>query len=131
MCGFFLRYNHLKLVARLPAIKGERQRIQPEVCLGTFTSSVAAQKNGTLELFDAAILRLVQEHIPTMLAWISFEDSPCSHEEDEAWLISKMKRSTLYHVIVATAMCMILGKKEKRHTLEALFCAAAEGDAGG
>jgi hypothetical protein len=123
LCGFLLRFNHLKLVARLPATKNgeEMEREQEEVTLGTYTSSVAQMKNGTMEFADAAILRLLDEHAPSMLA-----RSPLEEEETEAARSLRLKRSTLYQVFIATAMCMIKAEKEKRRTLMDLVIGAAE-----
>jgi hypothetical protein len=36
----------------------------------------------------------------------------------------------MYQLIMATAMCMIIGEKEKRHTLMDLILQAAEGGGG-
>jgi hypothetical protein len=55
-CGMLLRFNHLKLVAKLPNTENDEGKDHPEVCLGRFTSSLAKQKHGSLELFDTAIL---------------------------------------------------------------------------
>jgi hypothetical protein len=52
-------------------------------------------------------------------------------EETQDAKIVKVKKSTLYQVIVATAMCMIKSEKEKRHTLLDLITSAGEGGAGG
>jgi hypothetical protein len=126
-CGLMLRFNHLKLVAKIPVLE-EKEETRVEVCLGTYTSSIAARKNGTLEFFDTVILRLVDEFAPSILARPEEE-----REEEDAVRISRMKRSTLYQVFVATAMCMIKSEKEKRHTLLDLIIAGITegGGAGG
>ncbi|KAF2036622.1 hypothetical protein EK21DRAFT_105934 [Setomelanomma holmii] len=126
-CGSLLRFNHLKLVAQLPLCDSEKEKGQnQETCLG--------DKSGVLDLFDTAILRLVEEHAPSMLEQDPFGDQAdedqTSIEEDQRTKISKMKRSRLYQVIVATATCMIITEKEKRHTLRDLILAAAEGGGG-
>lgn len=166
-CGLLLRYAHLKLVAKLPVTSDENKKRQPEVCLGKYTSSIAGRKNGTLEFFDTAIVRLVEEHAPSLLAKCPWQEVPGSEgggeveeggllpddispgedtlqgdsdtedlhvaepQMDEAenlsWKIANVKKSTLYHVIVATAMCMIMGEKEKRHTLIDLIIDSGEG----
>ncbi|KAL1801429.1 hypothetical protein ACET3X_001771 [Alternaria dauci] len=127
-CGLMLRFNHLKLVAKLPV--KEKEEGQVETCLGTYTSSVAARKNGTLELFDSVILRLIDEHAPSLLARPGDENE---EEEEDAARVLRVKRSTLYQVFVATAMCMIKSEKEKRHTLLDLLVAGITegGGAGG
>jgi hypothetical protein len=128
-CGFMLRFNHLKLVAKLP-VTDKKEEMQVEVCLGTYTSSVAARKSGILEFFDAVILRLIDEFAPSMLAR---PEEECEEKEQDVVRISRMKRSTLYQVFVATAMCMIKSEKEKRHTLLDLIIAGITegGGAGG
>jgi hypothetical protein len=133
-CGLLLRFNHLKLVAKLPADKEKQEGIdRPEVCLGTYTSSVASMKNGRLEFADEAILRLIDEHAPSMLAQDPLGGRSDAQEEAEASRMSRMKKSTMYQVFVATAMCMIISEKEKRHTLLSLLVEAATegGGAGG
>lgn len=140
-CGWFLRFNHLKLVARVPCVgdggedeksKGEDEWV--EICLGKFTSSVAKEKSGTLDLFDPALLRLVEENMPSVLE----QFAPGDHEKGRTGLqlskeekLLRLKRSTLYQVIVATATCMIASEKEKRHTIIDLLLAAAEQGGGG
>ena len=139
-CGLWLRFNHLKLVAKLPlttvkekAPKADKEGDRLEVCLGKFTSSVASKKNGTLELFDTAILRLVEEYASSLLARDPFEDEigeVVEDGEEEICKIALLKKSTLYQVIVATATCMIISEKEKRHTLLDLIAQAGEGGGG-
>jgi hypothetical protein len=132
-CGMFLRYNHLKLVVTLPVVEGGEEKFRPETCLGKFISSVAKAKSGTLELYDSAILRLVEEHAPSILTRGVVEGQIDGRrgvaKADEGLKISKLKRSTLYQLIVATAMCMITSEKQKRHTL--IDCILAAGDGGG
>lgn len=126
-CGVLLRFNHLKLVARLPVAE-ENKEEQGEVCLGVYTSSVASRKSGTLELFDTAILRLIDEYAPEVLAR---SEEGAEEEEEESAGILRIKRSRLYQMFVATGMCMIKSEKEKRHTLLDLLVNVAEGGAGG
>ncbi|KAI4620911.1 hypothetical protein J4E83_005274 [Alternaria metachromatica] len=126
-CGVLLRFNHLKLVARLPVTEEKKEKPQ-EVCLGVYTSSVASRKSGTMEFFDAVILRLVDEYAPDMPPR---SENGTEEEETESARLLRMKRSRLYQVFVATAMCMIKSEKEKRHTLLDLLVNVAEGGAGG
>jgi hypothetical protein len=138
MCGSFMRFNHLKLVARLPmahANEKGKEDDKVEICLAKFTSSVAKMKSGVLDVFDAAILRLVEEHVPGILDL----NSPGNDERGIEVLVEdhagekmlRLKKSSLYQVIVATAMCMISSEKEKRHKLLELLLQAAEGGGGG
>ncbi|KAH7396704.1 hypothetical protein DE146DRAFT_47084 [Phaeosphaeria sp. MPI-PUGE-AT-0046c] len=141
-CGWFLRFSHLKLVARVPCIgSGDDEKKKEgggdewvEVCVGKFTSSVAKEKSGTLELFDSALLRLVEDNMPSVLEQACAKD--CEQGIEVLQLSNKdkmlgLKRSTLYQVIVATATCMIASEKEKRHTIIDLIIAAAEQGGGG
>jgi hypothetical protein len=125
--GFLLRFNHLKLIARLPpGTKNEKEKEHTEVVLGTYRSSVAKMKNGTLEFVDAAILRLIDEHVPLEIRRSLLKETANMQEDNEAARILRMKTSTMYQVFVATAMCMIKAEKEKRHTLVDLILNAAE-----
>jgi hypothetical protein len=127
-CGLLLRFNHLKLVARLPFMDGKEHE-QDELCLGKYTCSIASQKNGTLEFFDVAILHLIDEHAPSMLQLSS--EKKQLEEDAETERALRVRKSTLYQVFVATAMCMIRSEKEKRHKLLELLAAIAEGGGSG
>jgi hypothetical protein len=133
-CGGLLRFNHLKLVAQIPADGDEKEQHRPGVCLGKYTCSVACRKNGVLDIFDTAILRLVEEYAPSMLAKDPFDDQAeggrASIEEDQNSKLLRVKRTTLYQVIIATATCMIITEKEKRHTLLDFILQAGEGGGG-
>jgi hypothetical protein len=133
-CGWFLRFNHLKLVARVPVSGDEKKSKQLGACLGKFTSSVAKQKSGVLELYDDMLLRLVEEHVPSMLEreYVEMwkEESPAVLNGSSEEKTSKLKKSTLYQVIMATAMCMTMSEKEKRHTLIDVILGIAEGGGG-
>ncbi|KAF2812575.1 uncharacterized protein BDZ99DRAFT_569232 [Mytilinidion resinicola] len=156
-CGDWVRWNHLKLVARVPGgdpvtIAGSKSRRRKrgkggdgdggvfgkEVCLGTYTCSLSTLKSGQLCLFDAAIWRFVVEHSPASLP--GFRDPRIGEvetgegeigDEELEERVRALKKTRLYAVIVATAMCMVLGEKEKRETLRAILEAAAEGAGGG
>ncbi|CAO2655767.1 Nn.00g045700.m01.CDS01 [Neocucurbitaria sp. VM-36] len=129
MCGLFLHFNHLKLVARLPSKAIGEDETQPEICLGKFTSSIADKKSGSLDFFDVAILRFVERYTPKLLARRP-HDQLHAQIEDEPSKISRLKKSALYQVFVATGMCMIISEKEKRHTLLGILAAFAEGAGG-
>jgi hypothetical protein len=99
--------------------------------LGKYTSSVAAKKSGKLDLYDGAILKLIEEYAPHLLARDPLDTQAKSEAEDEASKIVRMKRTSLYYVIVATGMCMINGEKEKREAVIEAITLAGEGGAGG
>ncbi|KAF2739769.1 hypothetical protein EJ04DRAFT_519409 [Polyplosphaeria fusca] len=128
-CGWFVHFNHLKLVACLP----QESKTGPtvEVCLGKYQSSVAVQKSGKLVIFDAAIARFMAENIPSAFSH-SHSDEKGGHD-DEVAKVTAVKRTLLHQVIVATAMCMVIGEQQKRETLRhAIALAGGEGaNAGG
>lgn len=134
-CGRMLRYCHLKLVAVVPFQIDEKEAGEVrEVCLGTFRSSIAAEKSGTLEIFDQAVLRFVEEAIPGLI-----EGNGCGGDRDEERRedgrrkIECLKKGVLYQLIVATALCVASAEKEKRHALIDLIIGIAEngGNGGG
>ena len=135
-CGWMLRFCHLKLVARVPlgdVEKTGQMDEMSEVCLGKYTSSIAAEKSGTLEVFDEAVLGFVEEYIPSLLGEkdsTEGEESVAGEEEDR---IKTLKNGMFYQLIVATVICMANAEKEKRHTLIDLVVGILEnaGNGGG
>jgi hypothetical protein len=146
-CGIFIRYNHLKLVARVPIDEGDEEppwlirteskvirgprRVTTdktrnslrEITLAKYTSSVATKKAGTLELYDEAIYRFVQE-------FIIQRGNECAGTE-LGQDIRSVKHMRLYDLFVATAMCMIIAEWQKRETIRKIIAAlAAEGGGG-
>lgn len=107
-----------------------------EVCLARYTSSVAAEKCGTLEVFDGAVLRVVGEWMPGLL---DEGGEACGRgigeveRGDESGDVARLKESVLYQLIVATVLCVASAEKEKRHTLIDLIVGIAEngGNGGG
>jgi hypothetical protein len=139
-CGWGVRYNHLKLVAMVPAtLKMDEENGEglTEICLAKYTSSVAAKKSGTLELLDAPIWRLISEHAPSFMAQVDFEMTDGEREVDEHRFeeyerrrIAAMKKTYLYQVIVATGMCMVQGEKGKRELVRAIILELVSGGTG-
>ncbi|KAF2178360.1 hypothetical protein K469DRAFT_676094 [Zopfia rhizophila CBS 207.26] len=135
-CGFCLRYNHLKLVARLPMYHEIKQEsaTQPEVCLGKYTCSIAARKSGKIELYEGAIWHLMAEYMPAALSDLNLDAQGEKEENGEGTQLAQVqsvKRTRLYHVIVSTAMCMMIGEKQKRETIRQILEAAVSEGAGG
>lgn len=140
-----LRFCHLKLVAKVPLSDKRKMPLsgaekagevggRREVCLGKYTSSIAAEKSGTLEIFDGAVVRFVQDYVPTLLEEDSVDGEKAdAGDEDEEDKIKKLKRGILYQLVVATVLCMANAEKEKRHTLIDLVIGIAEnaGNGGG
>ena len=138
-CGLFLKWNHLKLVAVIrSSFKNEYTTREPDklkICLGKYASSAAVKKSGTLELYDASIWRLVCEHMPPVLQQIQsisiLGDTKHYYDEDnETRRMMALKRTHLYQVIVATAMCMIQGEREKREVVKAILLELITGGGG-
>lgn len=102
--------SHLKLIARLPGIESE------DILVGKYTPSFAYRKFGELWVFDSAVSKLLSEdHFST-----------CT-EEAAASEFRDIRQTRLYELIMATAMCMIIGESQKRMIIMLLFTIAAEG----
>lgn len=130
-CGFFCHFNHLKLVAQLPTSK-EDTGPPPEVCLAKYTSSIAQSKFGTLEIFDGAVWCLAFEHIPLLLAQGHVLDHEGTASENAVAEVASIKQTSLYQVIVATAMCMLYSESQKREAIRKVIeSAVTEGGGGG
>lgn len=130
-CGFFCHFNHLKLVAQLPTSK-EDTGPAPEVCLAKYTSSIAQSKFGTLEIFDGAVWRLAFEHIPLLLAQGHVLHHEGTASENAVAEVASIKQTSLYQVIVATAMCMLYSESQKREAVRKVIeSAVTEGGGGG
>lgn len=131
-CGWMLRFCHLKLVAKVPVeTQGGKDGVR-EICLGKYTSSIAAEKSGTLEVFDHALLRFVEQYVPSLLPK-KIADGDKEYFQGELEEVTMLKGSTLYQLIVATVICMANAEKEKRHTLIDLVIGILEnaGNGGG
>ncbi|KAF2678305.1 hypothetical protein K458DRAFT_348793 [Lentithecium fluviatile CBS 122367] len=120
--GRFLRYNHLKLVAQIPAIDEADQTFKPQVCLGTYTCSLSQKKCGRLELYDSVILQLAEVYIQVI-------GTPGLREEERIKVL-RLKKTWFYRVLVATALCMINAEKEKRQMVGEWLENAGEGAGG-
>lgn len=133
-CGWMLRFCHLKLVAKVPVDSTEEKEGTKEICLGKYTSSIAAEKSGTLEVFDEAVLRFVEGWMPGLLGEKEYGREKGGDDiEDKDRKIARLKKGILYQLIVATVLCMANAEKEKRHTLIDLIIGIAEngGNGGG
>jgi len=116
------RYNHLKLVARMPLVSQSPHLSSVgsfrEVCLAKYTSSMKTNKSGALEVFDDAVERLWQEHFKRKTEG-KFDYGP-----------STAKQSRFWDVIIATAMCMIIGEWQKRETVREIIATSTSAAAG-
>lgn len=148
-CGACLHFNHLKLVAHLPPVssnddgyaiqeKNDKhiepvrptygskiwQRSSPtvrEICFAKYTSSLGKKKAGTLVIYDEALYHLLKECV------VPFDSNESTELGSE---IVSVKHTRLYDIIVATAMCMVIGEWQKREWLRKIIELAA-GEAGG
>jgi len=118
--GMFVRYNHLKLIAKIPIKEEPDPTLLQEVCLGKYASSVSGKKCGRLELYDSVILRLSKDCLRHI-------DAPQHNERIE---VLSLKETWLYRIIVATAVCMIDAEKEKRRAVGEWLQDAGEGGGG-
>ena len=139
-CGWFMRFHHLKLCVRVPIVatsddSGPVKRavsrgsiLSPfrgksagfrEVCLAKYTSSICAKKAGVLEIYDDVIHRLSLDGVIGM-------DSEKRRELETAGIIG-VKNLRLYDIIVASAMCMMIGEWQKRMVIIAILAAGGEG----
>lgn len=114
--------HHLKLIAELPDTqylegKDRGDDLHQEVVLARYSSSLSGGKYGTLTIFD--------EEVRRVFASQRMKGSRQGFGDKDAGVMDE------YDVIVATAMCMVLGEWQKRKTvleiLLALLGAGAEG----
>lgn len=118
-------FNHLKLVAKLPGQE------TGEVFLGLYVSSMASQKFGELSIFDSAISNVLEQSGNPSLEmprYVPDHELQSHTEQDE------IRTTRLYDLIMATAMCMIIGEAEKRLVIKlilSLIADAADNSGGG
>ena len=81
--------------------------------------SMVAKKSGMLELFDAAIWRFVVEYLPSYRPeLLTAKDEKAGFDGELQQQLDVLKTTRLYHVVVGTAIRMIIGEKQKRETLK-------------
>jgi hypothetical protein len=144
-CGWFMRFHHVKLCVRLPisAIADESDgpvkrtlssgsMLSPfrsrsngfrEVCLARYTSSIITNKAGVLQVYDDVVYRLLMEGVIVM--------DTAKKRDLEASGVVGVKALRLYEIIIASALCMIIGEWQKRQVLIAILAAGGEGGSGG
>jgi len=142
-CGWFMRFHHLKLCMRVPInataeaddpVKRTASRgpiLSPissrragfrEICLAKYTSSIIAKKAGVLEIYDDVLQRSYLDGIIPL-------DADQRKELETAGALG-VKKLRLYEVIIASAMCMIIGEWQKRMVIVAILAAGGEGGGG-
>ena len=141
-CGWFMRFHHLKLCVRVPILASSDDASGPvkrtvsrgfsfrskgaafrEVCLAKYTSSICAKKAGVLDIYDDVIHRLFIDGVIPL-------DAQRRQDLESNGMIA-VKNLRLYEVIIASAMCMVIGEWQKRATIIAILAAGGEGGGGG
>lgn len=107
---WFMPFSHLKLIARRPGVESE------DIFVGKYTPSFAYRKFGELWVFDSVVSKLLGEDYSS--TWTA--QAAGSEFRD-------IRQTRFYELIMATAMCMIIGESRKRMILMFLFTIAAEG----
>lgn len=132
----WLRYNHLKLVARIPladhpkdvAICDSGFR---EIVLAKYTSSSKYIKAGALEMYDDVINHVWREYV---LPQERQEGKGTKEKEEGSFKYGRspatVKETRFWDTLVATGMCMVVGEWQKRETVRQIIAALASGAAG-
>jgi hypothetical protein len=114
--GVFLRHNHLKLIVQIPKCHytqqsdgEERNYSESGLCLAKYTSSINPEMAGTLEIFESAA-SVLQDYIP-------FDDNV----EPVGLKTGSFKRLSICEILLATAVCMIIGEYQKRMWVKGVF----------
>jgi hypothetical protein len=110
----WLPWHHLKLTARVPSASGHSQ---DEAVLAQYFSSIEKKKYGVLVVYKAELSRL-------------FGHTPNADVGDNCEYDSPLSKA--HEAIVATAVCMVVGEKQKRNVVYAIFKAIRKaGEDGG
>lgn len=118
--GPFVRFNHLKLVVALPPGPDPDPAARTELCLARYTSALACGKAGVLELHEAPILRLLRKlgEAGGGTALGARDDDDGHAAPAPAVGAAAVRCAGLYDMIVATAVCMVVGEWQKRGWLK-------------
>lgn len=100
-----LPLHHLKLVAEIPG----KQRL----FLAQFTSDFSSKKFGKLWVFDSAVSKLLE----TVDRFQGTDDSEFELGVKSRTFFTDIRETRVYELIMATAMCMVVGEWQKRLTL--------------
>jgi hypothetical protein len=141
-CGWLMRFHHFKLCVRVPisvsipptnsgggpikrtlSLSTFPSKAFREICLAKYTSSIFNKKAGVLQIYDDVLHRLITEGVIPL----------CEEQKKELDTegVVGVKRLRLYDIIVATAMCMIIGEQQKRQLIIALITLGGEGGSPG
>lgn len=97
--------HHLKLIGELPG--------KERLFLAQFTSDFSSKKFGKLWIFDSAVSRLLRlVALSRKTDDFEFEFNIMSQSQS-----TEVRETRLYELVMATAMCMVIGEWQKRLTL--------------
>jgi tRNA(Leu) C34 or U34 (ribose-2'-O)-methylase TrmL len=145
-CGMWFRYNHLKLVIKVPLSSADPELLRRsktnlsrrrsnaeseygEICLAKYTSLVGKRRGGRFEIYDDAV-----QHIHDQ--YLVFGDSTKGIEKDQEKDLEKkpvdIRQSRLYSVLAATGVTMVMIEWQKRETIRKIIeILAGAGEGGG
>lgn len=109
--------NHLKLIAQIPG----KQRI----FIGYYASSVCSKKFGRLFICNSAIARALEESGSSLATGAVASEKGCEFAPEP-----DIRRSRIYDLVMASAMCMIIGEWQKRITVFFVLALIAESGKG-
>ncbi|KAH8654558.1 hypothetical protein BGZ60DRAFT_386155 [Tricladium varicosporioides] len=128
----FHRYQHLKLVVVLPREEkgGVKLSEGNEVLLAIYTSAVSKRKAGRLEVFWDVVEEFLNDHMGDLCR----SDNSATISQAQATDVKAEKstpeqklnpeeetRERLKDIVMATALCMVIGEFGKRQALLSLF----------
>ncbi|KAJ5040799.1 hypothetical protein NUH16_011091 [Penicillium rubens] len=104
-------FSHLKLIAKIPGVSTE------ELFIAQYSSSLGDEKYGELWVFDSALTKVL-EMTGHPLKWMKRTEEGGRFSLDLRWDI---RQTQLYDMVIASAMCMIIGERHKRALIWLIF----------
>lgn len=148
--GTWLAFNHLKLVVAVP---GGTAGTKTEICLARFTSVASKRKSGRLVIFDTAVENFLAEHIfkqevivppssvrmgdstpaPPSLSSTVIDDTAHISRDDAVARDAEVEkmRTRFRDLVMATAICMIIGEFQMRLVIREILKGIVLGAASG
>ncbi|KAH6668207.1 hypothetical protein B0J14DRAFT_600061 [Halenospora varia] len=129
----FQRYQHLKLVVILPGkVEDDAKRSEgDEVLLAMYTSAVSKRKAGRLEVFWDVVEEFLNDHMGDLCRSETSATNPQAQSMDvdvkekspleQEPTPEEKTKERLKDIIMATALCMVIGEFGKRQALLSLF----------
>ncbi len=122
---------HLKLVVLIPQAIWQGEKDATELTLARFTSVIGYRKSGRLEVFQDIISIFLADHIPDadtddLLQHVRGNEKQIEKFELPGSESLPQRESSKLHqrmtdIIVATAMSMVIGERQKRQTIIAVI----------